>query len=188
MRHLGLSGRAQAGKDTVGDFLRRTYGYRQYALADPLRKMALDIDPPIAWNAVLNEPVRLADAVRKLGWEAVKRDYPEARRFLQRLGSEGIRDHVSPHYWTDLGRKFIQTSLQPVVITDVRFPEERDMVRRMGGLWVWIERPGDNPASGHKSEGALDPELADFIVENDGSLDDLRTAVDHLMLGVSYSA
>lgn len=187
MRHLGLSGRAQAGKDTVADILTQRYGFRRYALADPLREMALDIDPPIAWNVVLNEPVRLADAVRKLGWEVVKRSYPEARRFLQRLGTEGVRDHVGQDYWTNLGQQHIERSNQPVVITDVRFPEERDMVRRKGGLWVWIERPGENPAAGHQSEGALDPEQADLVVVNDGSIDELSTAVDALMLQASRS-
>jgi hypothetical protein len=65
-------------------------------------------------------------------------------------------------------------SRQLVVVTDVRFTNEAQRVRDVGGH-VWrIERPGAGlagAAGAHPSEAML---LADRVVINDGTLDQLR--------------
>ena len=68
------------------------------------------------------------------------------------------------------------------VITDVRFPNEAAYIRQRGGLLVRVTRPGTGPVNGHESESALDNEDFDVHILNDGSREDLASAVDLLLL------
>jgi hypothetical protein len=126
--------------------------------------MALAIDPTVFGD--FGEAWGLTEAVDIFGWDYVKQ-WPTVRRFLQRLGTEGVRDHLGADTWVRLTEQRIAASDAPaIVLTDVRYPNEVDLVRRLGGLWVWIERPGANAAAGHVSEEALRAEDADVIVHN----------------------
>lgn len=167
---IGLSGRAGAGKDTLAAILYSRFGYVRHAFADPLRDMALAIDPSIV-APEYGEPY-LSDVVRWEGWDEAKKR-PDVRRFLQRLGTEGVRDHLGQDTWVRLTEQRIAASDAPdapdapaIVFTDVRYPNEVALVRRLGGLWVWIERPGANAAAGHVSEEALRAEDADVVIHN----------------------
>lgn len=161
---IGLSGRAGAGKDTLAQILYLQHGYVRHAFADPLRDMALAIDPTVIAPEYGAE--RLSDVVRWDGWDEAKQ-IPDVRRFLQRLGTEGVRDHLGADTWVRLTEQRIAASDAPaIVLTDVRYPNEVALVRRLGCLWVWIERPGANAAAGHVSEEALRAEDADVIVHN----------------------
>ena len=161
---IGLSGRSGAGKDTLARILYSRHGYVRHAFADPLRDMALAIDPTVFGD--FGEAWGLTEAVDIFGWDYVKQ-WPTVRRFLQRLGTEGVRNHLGADTWVRLTEQRIAASDAPaIVLTDVRYPNEVDLVRRLGGLWVWIERPGTNAAAGHVSEEALRAEDADVIVHN----------------------
>src|SRR5690606_2560032 len=45
--HIGLMGYARSGKDTAGAMLHADLGYRRVSFADPVREMALALDPII---------------------------------------------------------------------------------------------------------------------------------------------
>src|SRR5205823_4107649 len=74
----------------------------------------------------------------------------------------------------------------PVVITDVRFPNEVEAVRRYGraestssiGAIVRVTRPGLPETDLHISETALDGLVADFPVMNDTTLEALDAQAD----------
>lgn len=181
-RSVALMGRAGAGKDTVAAILGEKYGHVRVAFADPLKRMALAADPIVYADSV--SAVHLSDIVDAHGWDAAKRDYPEVRRFLQRLGSEGVRDVIGPGTWVTLADRAIGeafTAGRPVVLTDVRFPNEVVYARRLGMLLLWVERPG--VADGrHTSETAVSRYDADDVIRNDGTLDGLKARVCAAML------
>ncbi|MFP3968435.1 hypothetical protein SMC26_39490 [Actinomadura fulvescens] len=167
-------GRAGAGKDTAAEALAVVHGHARIAFADPLKRMALAADP-IVYVHPDTSVSRLSDVVERYGWEAAKRQHPEVRRFLQRLGSEGVRDVVGSDTWIDLAHREAMdawTQGRPVVITDVRFPNEVTYARDYGYRLIWIDRPGVTDG-GHASESAVRPEDADRIVYNGGSVADL---------------
>ncbi len=173
---LGLMGRAQAGKDTTATYL-RTYGYRPVAFSAVLKSMALAVDPLVTANAT-DGARRLSDVVGRIGMDRAKVEFPEVRRFLQRLGTEGGRDHLGPNVWVDAALRSADAEPGPVVFTDVRYPNEVDAVRNRGGLLIWIDRPGSNPAAGHVSEESVSRELADVVISNAGTFADLQRQVD----------
>ena len=64
-----------------------------------------------------------------------------------------------------------------VVIDDVRFLNEVEMIRRLGGRVIRIDRPGPNENT-HASENELnDFDGWDGVIVNDGTLEDLAERV-----------
>ncbi|MFI6205939.1 hypothetical protein ACIBAI_05995 [Streptomyces sp. NPDC051041] len=174
---IGLAGAARSGKDTAAQAL-LDVGWTRRAFADKVRHMLY------AMNPVLDEPsytegfTSLRYEVDTYGWEAVKEMYPEVRRYLQRLGTDGGREVLGEDVWVDALFRDFET-WGPTVITDVRFPNEADAIRARDGLVVLIERPGMKPIreAGHVSENALAGYLFDDVIPNDGTVDQLRDRV-----------
>ncbi|MFJ7588426.1 hypothetical protein ACIQZO_13775 [Streptomyces sp. NPDC097617] len=157
------------------------------AFADPLRAAALGLDPiigsePTGYGPI---PLRLSDAVRRHGWDRAK-EAPEVRRTLQRLG-ESVRAH-DPEHWIRLALAKVDVADRwglPVVITDVRHPNEASALTRRGFLLVRVVRPGAPGPAGedqrqHVSETALDGYLADAELVNGGTLAELHQGTDRL--------
>ena len=48
------------------------------------------------------------------------------------------------------------TGVKVVFISDMRFPNEADLVKELGGCVIRIQRPGLDDGDGHASEHALD--------------------------------
>jgi hypothetical protein len=64
-----------------------------------------------------------------------------------------------------------------VVISDVRFPNEADAIKQLGGT-VWrINRKSNTAVNGHPSEHAMDNYMFSHVIYNDGTLDDLSDEV-----------
>lgn len=177
---IGLAGWARVGKDEVARFLIEDHGYTRVAFADGLRACLLALDPMIPIPSLLR-PRRLSELVGIDGWELAKDQYPEVRVLLQRLGTEVVRDQIDPDAWVTLAGRKVQAALPRVVLTDCRFPNEVELIYRLRGQLWRITRPGCDHVNAHISEGALDRVTADQIIDNDGSLVDLRQAVDDLV-------
>ncbi|MEU7039830.1 hypothetical protein AB0A77_02075 [Streptomyces varsoviensis] len=160
--NIGLLGRARSGKDTAGKWLVERRGYERVAFADPLKEAALKLDPLVragSWS-------RLSDVVAVEGWEYAKDDYPEVRRVLQHIG-QSIRD-LDPDFWLRQTLKAVDDVEErfgrPVVITDVRYPNEVAALRERGFRLAYIDRPGV-PQLDHASE-RLTSDDAEFLIPN----------------------
>lgn len=177
---IGLSGYAGCGKDTVAAVLAECQ-WRRASFADPLRAALYALDPAIYDNEIDEsgwETHRLQYLVDVWGWDATKRDYPEVRALLQRMGTEVGRNLFGENFWVvqalsgiadDGGTRY--------VFADCRFPNEADAIRERGGR-VWrVTRPGYAPVNAHPSETALDRYPFDGFIDNDGDLDQLHERV-----------
>lgn len=180
---IGLSGRARTGKDTLARFLAEDHGYVRIAFADALREAVLALDPivdpvPLPGDLSPRGPRRLSEVVEALGWEGAKDYAPEVRRSLQRYGT-AIRA-IDPDFWIHVALEKIFHMSAPVVVTDVRLPNEAEKIRDYGGFLVRVTRPGfDEPRPGeHESESALDDYPFGTYVRNIGTVEDLRSAAD----------
>lgn len=177
--HVGLVGKARAGKDTAAATL-VALGWQRVAFADPLRDMAYAVDPhiEIAGNRG-HSFLRLSAVVDAVGWEKAK-SYPDVRRFLQRLGSDGVRDHLGADLWVAAAMARVD---RPTVFPDVRFPNEADAIRARGGIIVRVVRREHltGEQADHPSETALDGLEPDATVCNDGTIADLQAAIKRLV-------
>lgn len=171
---VGMMGYAQSGKDTVAARLVGAHGFERRAFADALKQVALGIDPYVA---VLDDfqQVRLSTVVERFGWEAAKRS-PEVRRVLQHTGMV-VRDTLGADTWVNVVAREFDAG-PSIVVTDVRFPNEVDIIRAHHGILVRVVRPGTGPVNGHLSETAVDHVAADWTVHNDSTLADLHAKVD----------
>lgn len=172
---VGMMGYAQSGKDTVAARLVAAHGFRRYAFADALKRVALGIDPYVS---VLDDyrKVRLSEVVEQFGWEAAKR-VPEVRRVLQHTGMT-IRDQLGADTWVKEVTRLFYAEDMPIVVTDVRFPNEVAAIRRKGGILVRVVRPGTGPVNAHASETAVDDIRPDWTFTNDSTIPALHAAVD----------
>lgn len=174
---VGITGYARAGKDSIGDIF-ESLGYSRRAFADPLRALAYDLNPMLEfWSSTLKEEgTRYQHYLSQLGYEAAK-SVPEFRNFLKDLGN-GARKHLGADVWV---RACLDEAPALTVVTDVRFLNEADAVRRRAGelggnsLLLRVERPGVGPESEFEKEV---PQIeVDFVVKNRGTLTDLRSCV-----------
>lgn len=173
---IGLVGYAGAGKDAAAEGL-TAIGWERVSFADPLRQMALAIDPYIPCHAGVSG--RLASYVDAMGWTKAKQ-HPEVRRLLQVIGTEAVRNIIGPDTWVELARKKICDSTNSVVVTDVRFANEAAMIAGLGGALVRIMRPGCGPVNDHPSDALVHSLTVDTVIMNDGSLEELQARLVRL--------
>lgn len=171
---VGVTGFMRAGKDSIANVLIEEFGFVRHGFADTLKQMAYDINPVIATYD--SDMFYLAECVDEDGWEYVKDNYPEARRFLQRLGTEGARKNLGDNIWVEALMRRLSDPIKNYVIPDTRFLNEARAIRSVGGEIWRVERPGCE-ATGHASESEMLQINPDLTIVNDGTLEELSVLV-----------
>lgn len=118
-----------------------------------------------------------------------KRNVISGREALQNYGTEAHRQVFGDSFWVDQilprgggdhGEHIRWSSkwdddITHAIITDVRFPNEAERIRELGGKVYEVVRPSlDGPEDTHASETPLPRQLVDAQIINDGTLEDLR--------------
>jgi hypothetical protein len=181
------------GKDEVGRYLVGEYGFVRYAKGDYIKRAVEAIDPWIRTDdsddhvalSVLTGRETLAalsDTNRTEGdWlaihDAVKRRYPDLRRYQQRVADAVIevtgRDPWNDAMWDDIRA----SGADRVIQTRITSAEEAETWTANGGVIWRIERPGYGPANADPNETRLADWPFDATIVNDGTIDDLHAAV-----------
>lgn len=186
---IGLGGYAEAGKDAVADFLTDEGWFKTY-MSHPLERALLALNPWVRITAkerrvVLgNGPetegfawLLYAMLHREVGYEKSKK-VENVRVLLQRLGTEVGRNMLGEDIWVDKAFEEVRTGLAAelsVTITGIRYENELRALRQLGGVAVWVARPSYGPVNAHSSDNTLGRQDFDVILDNNGSLEDLRT-------------
>lgn len=141
---IGLAGKARAGKDTVADCLVKHHGFVKLAFADGIYDMLrAGFDVPILYQLHHKET---PSPFIGISW----------RRLMQTLGTEWGRG-LDKDIWIKRMEMVISHGHQDrIVISDVRFQNEADWIRKQGALWH-ISRPGFvNNTPDHPSEAGIE--------------------------------
>jgi hypothetical protein len=185
-RLVGLMGYAGAGKDAVGNILVGRYGWGRVAFADALKEMVYALDPfvevPDGQDKEVTYHCRLTRVVDAFGWDGAK-GFDDVRRLLQRMGTEAGRKVLGEDVWVKAAQRKLFTKPSGTVLTDVRFPNEIDMIKNTGGELWRVDRPGVGPRNDHVSEHAWTGYGVDVVILNNGSLAALADVVDHAVRG-----
>ena len=184
---IGLSGFANVGKDEVGKILIERHGFKRISFASKLKDCLYALNPIITHEPGVHS--RLVPVVDLHGWDIVKERYPEVRELLQRLGTEVGRNILGENIWVDAAFKdydaaYSSRSLngpRNYVVTDLRFPNEFEGIKKRGGLCARIRRPGYVQTNQHVSETALDEHDFDYVLDNSSDLVYLEHQVEHLL-------
>lgn len=172
---IGLSGYARSGKDTVARILVEDYKFTRVAFADPIRTFLYEMNPPLKGPA-------LKGIIDDYGWDVAKAN-PEIRALLQNLGM-AARKTFGEDFWIKQALKNISPE-NKVVLTDVRFKNEADMVRSLGGQ-VWrVIRPDISAVNSHISEHDLENYEFDYDIYNDSTLTNLAADIATLLEDLS---
>ena len=160
----------QSGKTCVASVISEQ-GYTIVPLAATLKDMivpmivALGYDYPRAWELVISDKSYVLPEIGV-----------SARHMLQTLGTEYGRQCLHPDVWLKCWQKKAER-FKAVVADDIRFPNEADLIRSMGGEMWLVQRFDVQRTTDHSSEGSLYHYSFDRVIENDGTLDELRSKV-----------
>jgi hypothetical protein len=176
---IGIGGALTAGKDTVADYLVEQYGFTKQFMSDPLHEHLLVLNPIVAID---DEGIkyRYARLAAELGYTEMKK-IPEVRRLLQVYGTELGRKRIDEDIWVNIAAKKMLADRElgrPSVITGMRYPNELHAIRRLGGILLYVDRPALQISSSHDSETSVQPSNFDFVIKNDGSLEQLFAKVE----------
>lgn len=171
---IGLTGYAQVGKDTLASILVEKYGYRRIAFADTIRTFLYEVNPMVGCSP----SGYLKDLVNLVGWDKAKQE-PQVRRLLQDTGV-AARTLLGEDVWISAALADLDPT-EKVVVTDVRFKNEAEMIRLLGGQLWRIKRFNTNAVNDHVSEIDLDGYAVDQIFLNNGTLEDLEVLIQTRM-------
>lgn len=190
---IGLSGLARSGKTTAAEYIERRYGFQRFHIAEPLRDMLRTL----LRNFGMHESRIEAYLTGELKEDKIHCLGVTSRHAQISLGTEWGREQIDDDLWVRAWTAM--TEGVPRKMNDsVRFLNEQEGIREMGGFNILIEREGTKPAaySGpigkflyekfglwwgvHPSEriDRLDP---DYFVHNDGTIEDLYERIDEIM-------
>lgn len=161
---IGLSGKKRSGKNAVADVisLNSIHKVQEFAFADSLK----------------NEVCKACGVTR----EYLDKNKDNFRLILQGWGTDFKRRLVDDNYWIErLGKSMLKSDANVLVVTDIRFKNEANFIREIGGLVVRVNRPcecgGCVTQDNHPSEVDLDDYKFDYIIQNTGTLKDLTDEV-----------
>lgn len=168
---IGLTGYARSGKDTVAGVLVKDFGFERIAFADPIRDLLYELNPKV-------NGIYLREMVEENGWEITKSQI-EVRRLLQDLGI-GARKIFGSTFWVE--RAMFKMSLDKnYVITDVRFRNEADSIKRLPSKIWRVKRTGVDAVNNHVSEHDMDHYPVDYTLINEGPIEYVSVLVHEQM-------
>jgi len=210
---IGISGRMGSGKNTVGDIIEKicltNEGplFEQKAFAGKLKQTAsLLTGIPVEkfedqefkktllgseWGTVKDIPLNAITPFADMEFNVMM----SVREFLQRLGTEAMRDGLHTNVWVNaLFADYIPYSVtgsnyeeneSKWIITDMRFPNEMEAVELREGITIRVVRQDMHSLEAmipaHASETALDGAEFDYVIDNNGTLDELVEKVREIL-------
>ena len=141
---IGICGLIGSGKGTVADVL-VDQGFKKVSFADRLKDGVSTI---FGWDRAMLE----GDTDESRQWREQRDDFWRAetemevtpRLVLQLFGTDCLRNGFHDGVWVSLLKKHMLDNPGNYVIPDVRFRNEQNMIRDLGGE-IWRVQRGDIP-------------------------------------------
>ncbi len=202
---IGICGFIGSGKDTIADYLVNFHEFRRDSFAGTLKDAVASV---FSWDRELLEGrTKQAREWREQvdPWWSQRLNMPNLtpRLVLQLWGTEVCRRGFHDDIWIASVENKLRASSDSIVISDCRFPNEIQSIKRAGGQVIWVTR-GELPkwydhALGanagilpdqeylrqmgvHVSETAWVGTKFDAVIDNNSSIEDLYNQVRSLVL------
>lgn len=178
---IGLTGYKESGKSTTASILVDRYGFTRLSFGTTLKQMVRRINPIISFDPVEMAPLYLSDVAHAdVDDTQLKKEFPEYRRFLQRLATEGIRK-ADDDFWircllSDM-KKHMAEGRHTFVIDDCRFPNEAQFIHQVRGSNLWLIEGRIDRTSDHESEAYVGKLGENATITNDGDIEQLADRV-----------
>jgi len=181
---IGICGKKFNGKDTIADYLVNNYEYTKVSFGDPL-KCGLQEIFGFTDEQLWGSQKEILDPF----WKVTPRE------MLQYIGTDCFRikfgndfPHIGEKLWAMALHKKINVMLSKnitkIVIPDVRFPNEIDVVKLLNGTMFKVVRKNFINCDTHISETLLDKIEVDYVFENN-TFEKLYHDIDNIIIGMS---
>jgi len=206
---LGITGFIGSGKDTIADYLVNQHNFRRVSFAASLKDA---VSAVFGWDRELLEGTTEESRIWREQvdeWWSQRLNFPKLspRWILQQWGTEVCRNRFHNDIWVASVENKLRQTNENIVITDCRFKNEIEGIKRAGGSVIRVHR-GPNPEwyddaiafntgpkhmrwalSRHKLEnlGIHASEYSsvglnyDMHINNDGTVEDLHREIDKLV-------
>lgn len=196
---IGFAGRMRNGKTQAALYLVDKYDYVKLSFAGALKELCaqllnvdintlndmkndnipIHIEPDESWATIISKRIDVDKDI--IAQDLVGIVFKDVRDILQYVGTDIIRKHKE-NWHVDILRSEIASLLEQgyrVVIDDVRFTNECDMIKEFGGEVYFVKRMGYNISSPHQSENVLDDDMFDYehTIYNNQDIDYLNWIV-----------
>lgn len=163
---IGFCGAIGAGKSSAALHLVKAYNFQRVPFAGPLKAMA---------RAFGLSEAEINGDQKEVPTELACGKTP--RQVMQYLGEEFGRRLLGPDVWVRAWR-LQAVNYADVVADDVRYGNEVEVIRKLGGAVIRIVRDGVEPTLSHASERQVI--TADFTILNNGGKAELEAHIDRL--------
>lgn len=197
---ISLAGLIGSGKDTISDYLVNSHGFRRESWAGTLKDAVASV---FGWDRILLE----GKTSESRKWREVPDEWwsnrlgidVTPRRVLQEWGTEVCREAYHDDIWIASLENKLRKTTDNIVISDSRFPNEIDSVKKLGGITIRVKR-GPDPVwvdeftktgrtlefakkypKVHASEFSSINCSYDYVIQNDGTIDDLYNKINDLL-------
>jgi len=183
---IGIKGKIGVGKTESAKILKESFPFQEYAMADPIKKI----------GAILGFSQDELYGSQEQKLRINKHWGVSSREFLQKFGTDVCRLFMPTkipqmkNLWVQCFEIFCEEHRDTnIIVSDVRFIDEADSIRKMGGIIIEIQRKEKEKENdewedvelhnphGHVSETEMDGIVADFVVENNS---DVKHLTDEL--------
>ena len=183
---IGICGRAHSGKSMLSDYLIDRYGYEKVYFAQSLKEFcAVLLGFPSVDEMNKHKTEEKDYVLGKKGVEyissrtdipyevvleevqAIHSTFKSIRHALQFIGTDLIRKYNPNWHVNELIQRIERSASDKIIIDDVRFPNELEVLERMGAKLVFVVRPNLENVTHHASEESLSWQNFDNIVIND---------------------
>lgn len=197
---IGLKGHYKSGKDETFKIIQELYpDVQRVSFAERLKtsaanslNMSRELMEELKQHENLHIKIAGTSAIHSLlssdcAGEATKWSIT-MREFLQFYGTEGHRNVFGTDFWVDQALPLdTDHSSSFIVVTDMRFSNEIERVKSLGGWCVKVERNHiESRFSNHSSEQDLD-HLMDLFLDNTRSKDDLRVNIKEMLRNIGLA-
>jgi len=155
---IGFTGKAGVGKTTIAKKLQDYKGFLVKSFANPLKESLVTLTGlPMC---------HFTDSFLK---EQSTEFGKTPRELMQLYGTEFVRNMICEHFWVIRMRQELNSiGRVDVVIDDVRFEDEAQLIRERGGYLIHLKRDFESPTdkTGHKSEAGITVKENDIVIDS----------------------
>lgn len=193
---IGICGFQSSGKDTIANYLINHYGFKKLSFAGALKDIVSII---FSWPRDKLEGLTMEDRLWREQvdeWWSKTLNMPNLtpRFVLQYFGTDLFRNHWHQDIWVKvLERKLLEH--EHIVVTDCRYDNEINLLRVHGGKIIHIYRNMPEWFDNYKNNGIIAEEMkklhvsetgwikseCDFVIENNGTLEELQNKIISIM-------
>ncbi len=165
---LGLVGKAGSGKDRFYWQALAQFSYVRIAFADPLKVLSV-VMLLRAYEGIDKDIKELLRVFPFVYYEVFNLEKSGLSRTLQQYLGTNIAREYDKNYWINAIKPIVEKYLEKnikIVFTDVRFKNEAEFIKSIGGKLIKIEGQGkyaeDSAETKHASETELEEIKCDF--------------------------